>query len=410
MASCPLRLAPLLLAVACATAPPPTPAEPAGFELQVVSPRPGASVRNAAGLVEVTGRVGRDWLLHADVVLAIDLSNSAFLASGIDLDGDGTRGKTHRFAEDGMHQDRPWRSWTSDPDDAMVLVELEAARNLIRSLDAAETRIGALTYTNEARVRAPLGSPLNALAAVDEIRIVENYEVDFEGTDIARALRESRELFLAAPHLDGPDRPRVVFLLSDGKPTVHPGAGGQKTARHWAARAAIREAQELTERKIAVCVLGFGEDVVSPEPEQAEVAFLDELARSTGCLHIPVDDPGLLRFDRTPRFERPSRLALRNLTTGSPGRALRVLETGLFDGFVELAAGENTIEVSALLPDGRQLVERRVVRYEPAETETDAEREATARLLLRLRERARQLGEDAAEGSPLPPDGSQLPE
>jgi von Willebrand factor type A domain len=416
VARCPrrlLRLAPLLLGVGCATTPPtPEPAQqPYGLDLQVVSPRPGTSVRNAAGLVEVTGRVGPDWLLHADVVVAIDQSNSALKASGIDLDGDGRVGSTYRFARDDQFDGRHWRSWTSDPDDAMLLVELEAARNLIRSLDSAHTRIGVLTYTNRTRTRAPLGSPLGALQSLDEILVAE----DPEGmTDVARALRAARDLFLAAPRLDEPDRPRVVFLFSDGRPNVHPGAPSrQKSARHWAKQAAIEEAEDLTERQIAVCVLGFGEGIISDDPEKREeedIAFLDSLARATGCVHIPIDDPGLLRFDRAPRFATPAGLELRNLTTGSGGRALRLLQSGLFDGFVELVPGENTLEVSTRLADGTRLVERRVVHYDPAEAETDEEREATARLLLRLRERARQLGDAPSREPSLPPVGSPLPE
>ena len=409
MARCPHRLLPLLLCVACATdSPTPPPGDDdTGLDLQVVAPRPGTSVRNAAALVEVTGRVGSDWLLHADVVLAIDLSNSALEASGIDLDGDGRLGSTRAFVDAKRHQDRPWRSWTSDPDDAMVLAELETARNLIRSLDSSQTRVGVLTYTDEARIRAPLGSPLSALESLDSIRIVE----DWDGTDVAEALRGARDLFLAAPHLDEPDRPRVVFLFSDGKPTTHPGAS-ERSARHWAARAALREAEALTERRIAVCVLGFGETILSEDPrerEEDDIAFLDGLARATGCVHLPVDDPDLLRFDRAPRFLGPTRFELRNLSSGSRGRAVRVLESGLFDGFVELVPGENVLEVRAELPDGRRLVERRTVHYEPGVAETEAEREATARLLLRLRERARQLGEPPS-GSPPAPVDSELPQ
>jgi hypothetical protein len=369
------------------------------------------SVRNAAGLVEVTGRVGPDWLLHADVVLAIDRSNSSLKASGIDLDGDGRVGSTYRFArDDKLAAGRHWRSWTSDPDDAMVWVELEAARNLIRSLDSAHTRIGVLTYTDKTRTRALLGSPLSALQSLDTIVVSEEPEGT---TDVARALRGARDLFLAAPHLDEPDRPRVVFLFSDGRPNVYPGAPSGKSARYWAKQAAIQEAEALTERQIAVCTLGFGEGILSKDPDKREeddIAFLDNLARATGCVHIPIDDPGVLRFDRAPRFASPTDFELRNLTTGRPGRALRVLESGLFDGFVELAPGENTLEVSARLAEGQRLVERRVVYYEPGEAEGEEEREATARLLLRLRERTRQLEPEPAAEPSLPPVGSSPPQ
>jgi Mg-chelatase subunit ChlD len=400
VASRPRRLAGIAacaLAAACAGAPTSLEEEGGGaygLDLQLVSPRGGAEVRNSAALVEVTGRVGRDWLLGADVVLALDLSNSTLLASGIDLDADGVVGTTHRFAEDGGGIGRPWRTWTSDADDAVVLAELEAASHLIRSLDSPDVRIGLLTYTGSPRVRTLLGTASRALEALDDVAIVE----DWSGTDVSRALRESRDLFLAVPRQEGAERPRVVFLFSDGRPTV-------PHARHWAARAAIREARELTERRIAVCVLGFGESIVAEEPEEDDVAFLEELARTTGCQHVPVDSPDLLRFDRPPSAAAPSAFSLRNLTSGRPGRAVRLLQSGVFDGFVELVPGANTIEVSVVLPDGRRLTSQRVVHYQPTADPSAEEREETARLLLRLRDRAEQIDEtQGAESEGAQPD------
>jgi hypothetical protein len=366
-----------------------------GFDLQVVSPRPGAPVRNSAGLVEVTGRVGRDWLLAADVVFAIDVSNSTLLASGVDIDRDGVVARTHRFAENGGGRGRSYRSWTTDADDAIVHAELAAARHLASGLDSPDSRVGVLTYNGRTRVRAQLGSARQALAAIDRIPIVE----DWSGTDVSRALREAAEMIRSLPASDEPDRPRVVFLFSDGRPTV-------PNSRHWAARAALRQAAELADQRIGLCVLGFGEGIVSTEEEDREekdITFLDELARTTGCTLIPIESPDAMRFDRIPRNSESHELTLRNLTTGEPGRAVRLLATGAFDGFVGLVPGANTIEVTALLPDGSRVATRRVVHYESPEVETDEERKETARLLLRLRERSRQLQD--ARSDETPPDG-----
>jgi len=375
----------LALLGACASPPPPPAAGPDpgshGLELLVVSPHGEAEIRNSAALVEVSGRVGQDWLMRADVVIGIDLSNSALLASGVDVDGDGRLGRTHHFAEDGGGLGRVPSSWTSDPDDTIARAELETARHLIRGLGSPDLRIGIFTYTEEPKTRALLGAPARALASLDEIAFVE----DWTGTNVARALRHAGDLFLAVPRLEGTERPRVVFLLSDGRPTV-------PQARYWAAREAIEAARELSERHIAVCVLGFGEGIVSEDdPEPDDIAFLEELARVTGCQSFPVMEPRMFRFDRAPRDEPPAELALRNLTSGAAGRAVRLLEGGLFDGFLDLVPGENEIEVSVRLADGRELRTRRVVRYAPAEVEGEEERRETARLLLRLRERAGQL-------------------
>lgn len=385
-------LLPLTVLGACAAPAPPPAAEGGaarhGLELVVVSPHGDAEIRNSAALVEVSGRVGRDWLMRTDVVIAIDLSNSALLASGVDVDGDGRLGRTHAFAENGGGRGRIPSSWTSDPDDTIARAELATAANLIRGLGSPDVRIAVFTYTAEPRTRAGLGAPQRALESLEEIALVE----DWTGTNVARALHHAGDLLLAAPRLEGPERPRVVFLLSDGRPTV-------PQARYWAARAAAEEARRLSERRIAVCVLGFGEGIVSEEDaEPKDIAFLEALARVTGCELWPVLEPGMFRFDRAPRDEAPQELVLRNLTSGSEGRAVRLLEGGLFDGFLDLVPGENTIEVAARLADGRRLATRRVVRYEPPEVEGERERRETARLLLRLRERARQLDPELSAG------------
>ena len=63
--------------------------------------------------MEVTGRVGRDWLFASDIVLAIDMSSHALLASGFDVDEDGDVGETKSWAEDGGGVSYPHAWWTS---------------------------------------------------------------------------------------------------------------------------------------------------------------------------------------------------------------------------------------------------------------------------------------------------------
>jgi hypothetical protein len=57
---------------------------------------------------------------------------------------------------------------------------------------------------------------------------------------------------------------------------------------------------------------------------------------------------------------------LENATTKQPGRAVRVLADGTFDGFVPLEPGRNLIQVTAVGIGGGRLEETRSVSYEPA--------------------------------------------
>ena len=350
--------------------------EPLGLQLD--SPSPGQRVTLPTPVVEVKGRAAASDLYSSDIVIAIDLSNSALLASGVDLDRDGTVGTTRRWAKNGGGHGRPPRRWTSDSDDIIAISELLVARILIDGLAERRNRIGVLTYTARARARAPVGSPEAALAAVAGIRIRE----DWSGTSIDQALREAGQMLDVAPWLRGPKRPRIVLLFSDGEPTV-------PSAEFYARRRAIARARDLAERGIRVCTFAFGED--------ADLEFLSELARVTLCQLIPFERPEDLILDRVAGSLEPLALTIENLTTGQPARAVRVLPDAAFDGFAMLVPGENRIQVRATLADGRHVSATRSVHYEPAASETEASRREAARLLIELRERSREVEAAAAE-------------
>ena len=75
----------------------------------------------STAVVEVRGRAPASDLYASDIVIAIDLSNSALLASGVDLDHDGTVGTTRRWAKNGGGRGRPPRRWTSDRGDTIII-------------------------------------------------------------------------------------------------------------------------------------------------------------------------------------------------------------------------------------------------------------------------------------------------
>jgi hypothetical protein len=351
--------------------------DPELLGLELDSPAPGKLVRLSAPVVEVSGRVAAD-LYASDIVIAIDLSNSALLASGADVDGDGVLGTTRSWAKNGGGRGRLHRRWTTDPDDAIIHSELLAARLLISGLAARKNRIGVLTYTGTPRVRAPIGSPGAALEAVERIRIV----VDWSGTNIALALQEAARMFDETPLLPGPPRPRNILLFSDGEPTV-------PYTKYTAARRAIEKTRELAERRIRVCTFAFGED--------ADMEFLSKLARLTLCRRIPFEEPQDLLIDRIRKPSELQQLTIVNITTGQPARAVRILPDGAFDGFAMLVPGKNHLRVSATLANGRHATAVRSVRYEPAETESEQDRRNAARLLIELRRRTQEVEAKAAE-------------
>ncbi len=350
--------------------------------LAVERPTEDQRVRLSAPLVEVRGRAligepdesgsgaGIQELVSADVVLALDLSNTSLMAMGVDVDGDGKVGRDRRVLYGWPR--RSYRSWTTDPGDTIIHSELLAARTLVHRLGERRARLGVLTYTGKARARAEVGSPEQAILELERIRI----KVDWTGTDISRALRLARDMLLDAPRKRGPSRPRIVVLFSDGKPTV-------PRNEYVAERSALRAARELIEDGVQVYALAFGEDA------REEPGVLQEIAEVTGGRFVEVEDPErVLEELAKVEFVKPAGLLIRNLTTEQVARAVRVFTDGSFDGFVPLALGWNRLEVSAIGPDGeRARIERRVF-YDKPEVESLEDRRRAARMLVELRHRA----------------------
>ncbi len=350
--------------------------------LAVERPTENQRVRLSAALVEVRGRTligepdefgsgaGIQELVSADVVLALDLSNTTLWAMGVDVDGDGKVGRDRRVSYG--RPPRLYRSWTTDPDDTIIHSELLAARTLVDRLGERRARLGILTYTGKPRPRVEVGSPEHAIEGLERIRI----RVDWTGTNISSALRLARDMLLEAPRKRGPSRPRIVVLFSDGQPTV-------PRNEHVARRRALRAARELADAGVQVYTLAFGEDA------REDPGVLQEIAEVTGGRFVEVEDPKrVLEELGKVAFAKPAGLLIRNRTTGQVARAVRVFTDGSFDGFVPLAPGWNWLEVSAIGPHGQRVgVERRVF-YEKPEIESLEDRRHAARMLVELRHRA----------------------
>jgi hypothetical protein len=241
------RWVPLLLLASCALPPAPPPPPDDVPWLAVELPE---RVRSSVPLAEFRGRVAGPEISGADVVLVIDLTNTTFEASGVDVDRDGTVGKTHSWAEMRTGSDKRWqrpvRTWTSDYDDSIVRAELETARLLIDALERRHCRVGIVTFTGRARVLREVGPPAAAREALLDLRV----PIDRSGTLPKLAFRRAGRLLDDAPRERGPRRRPVLVFLSDGART--------NREQQRILRETERTAAELAGRGIAVHALGFG--------------------------------------------------------------------------------------------------------------------------------------------------------
>src|SRR6185295_16657816 len=103
--------------------------------LELSQPPARETVRGPIGWVQVAGRVASGVRPPCDLLIAIDVSESAFLPSGADVDGDGVVGALSSrgmLRADGSR--RPTRTWTTDPGDTVFELSRVLARRVLESL------------------------------------------------------------------------------------------------------------------------------------------------------------------------------------------------------------------------------------------------------------------------------------
>jgi hypothetical protein len=362
------RVALLLLAVALQVALFDADASRADAQLELLAPRDRQELVGLVPLVEVKGRAGVGELRGHDVVIALDESSSTLRASGGDVDGDGVVGQPRR---PGWTSDPA--AYCSDPGDSILRAELAASRALLERLDPESTRAALVTFSGEARVRAPLGDRRRARAAVD------GYQVYFDrtGTSLVAALQRAADVLARAPAT--PERRhRSVILLSDGAPTLPTPQLGRFEA--------LVAAERLAQQGIRVFAFGLGKDAVG------DAQTYEGIAERSGGRFVALDAPAqIVEHAVSLQLAGLESIEVRNATTGEPGRAARVLADGSFDSYVDLATGRNVIEVVARLDGGGSLVARRAVTYRRPERPTAADERAAAELTERLRVRTLEL-------------------
>jgi hypothetical protein len=339
------------------------------YWVDVSSPEPRDEVVSRVPFVRVSGQARRGAMRPVDVVLAIDLSESTFVASGRDVDGDGVVGRM-RFAStqrmDGSQ--RPPRTWTTDRDDTLFETGRALARDLLASIPPDRVRVGLITFSDRVKVRARLGSPERALRALERLRP----PLAPGGTDVARAIRVARSVLGS----DDDGRAKLLLVVSDGKFTRPiPGAPADDAARLAAQRAA--------RKGIEIHGLALGRS------RGRDLRAFADLAEITRGVIASVDAPEVvlaaLPIEGAPGLEN---VLISNATTGARGRAVRLFPDGTFDGYIELAPGRNQLAIRARADDGREVGAFRTVVFTPTDELSDADRARLEAMRLELRDRS----------------------
>jgi hypothetical protein len=319
--------------------------------LELSTPPQRETVRGPTGWVQVAGRVSTGVRPPTDLIIAIDVSESAFLPAGVDVDRDGIVGVPSRrglMRNDGSR--RPTRTWTTDPGDTVFELSRVLARRILESLARSDTRVGLLTFSDAAKVRARLGPAARALSQLDALRVPD----DPRATHIEGAIRVGQDVL--TPWKDD-GRQKILLVISDGRAT----RPGPPVIAAQAARRAVRAAAL---QGVAIHSVAVGPDSISSSSSFAELAALTD-----GNAAYRTDADWLYAVVPSVAAEVPlADVEIANQTTGYQGRAVRFFADGSFDGFVRLAPGANRLQVQARASDGTCFGASRTVYFAPEDT------------------------------------------
>lgn len=325
-------------------------------------------------MVEVAGSTGAGRLHYHDVAVVIDLSASTRLRSGVDVDENGVVGKSApEIREDYWGTASP-EKLCDDPGDTIAAAEIMAVRRLLKLLNPERTRVALIAFGDKAELVAPLtASRAQVLAALD---VLDKRHGWYGGTNYAAALDVAREALLDTPADGQADRKRSILFLSDGYPTLPPPEPNP-------GRAAIAAARAVGTKDVHIHSFALG-------PEAARGRdVLDLMSRLSKGSLTEIDRPGEVLF-HLPAVElsEVAEVQLANETSHQPGRAIRLLADGSFDGFVPLVSGRNRVRITAIgIGGGRTEIERTVV-YEPGTGQKQQVELEVSKLRELLRQRA----------------------
>ena len=286
-----------------------------------------------------------------DVMLVIDTSDSTRAASGSDVNENGVVG------EDRVLGIFP----TSDAGDSILAAEVAAARRVLESFDARNTRVGLVTFSG-----APLPAPgaftvggQTLPPAVTEQPLTSEYKLVEKALDrvisrgpegltnmtegVRLAVRELKGFRGGTSKVD-PDSEKVVLFFTDGQPTLPFDNSPSQNVR-----SVLRAADQARRADVTIHSFALG-----PEALEGPIAAV-EMARVSRGRFTPVRRPGdLVQVIENVNFANLESLVVRNRTLEREASELVKKADGGFGALVPLQPGRNVIEVAARASDGTE--------------------------------------------------------
>jgi Mg-chelatase subunit ChlD len=327
-----------------------TPAVPEAAEprVQILSPTDGSRITQDKNAVFVSGKVAREAGRsdNVDILLVIDISGSSALYAGAELSEADQPPETAsglgtpQIFIGGMSVGKPP---LRNPKNSILAAEIAAARRLLGQLNPQTTRVGVLTFAENAKLMQPLTHDFEQIRRVlaDILRAGP-----YGGTNMVEGIRMATvELFGLGTSDKRPDAIKVQLLLTDGFPSLPIGGGKRATPED--TNLAINAARLAGKAAIKVHVFALGQEALSYP--RAAIG----IARESGGTYTPLTRPAdVLAVLDNISVVGVEYVQVVNRTSGQKATHLRLAADGFFSSAVPVVEGRNEIEVLARASDG----------------------------------------------------------
>lgn len=320
-------------------------------KVRIISPKNGSRINGNKDIVLVTGKVSTRGvsISNVDLFIVLDVSASTAHYAGVvfnDKDlpvttSQGRFGSLHSGVfGGGLSGGRPIMM---DLRSSILAAEIAASRRLLDKLNSETTRVGLITFGEEATLLQPLthdfGRVKEALAEVF-------LSGPLGGTHMVGGIRLGiRELSGLGQSERRRDTIKVQMLLTDGFPTLPIGRGKEATVED--TELAINAARIAKKTGIKIHVFALGEDALSSPRAAVGVAHM------SGGIFTPVVRPA----DILAVLEKVSVIGVDavevfNETTGKRASQIQLASDGYFSSAIPMVEGVNRINVRARVSGG----------------------------------------------------------
>ena len=391
----------LVLFLVAAWAPSADAAEP---KVQVLSPKDGDRITQDQNTILVSGKVASQTARspNVDIMLVLDTSGSTHDYAGADfaeladlppkyLYPPGHQGPQFGISLGGRRVVGQPRLEPPPPPinlrNSILAAEVVAARRLLSQLNRDTTRVGVITFSQDASLQQPLTHDFERVR-----RILEDiYKAGPNGgTNMVEGIRLGiKELLGLGTSEKRPDTIRVQLLLTDGLPSLPIGGGSRVTAED--IDLTINAARLAGKAGVKVHVFALGKDALSYPPAPVGIA------RESGGTFTPVQRPAdVLALVENISVVGVEYVQIINQTSGQKATHMRLAADGFFSAAVPVVEGRNQIDVFARASDGATGRDSITIYYQSG-TQKSLELEVFLEKEKKLKLEVERLGRSQAE-------------